>query len=239
MPNDQYNSNVSVDCVLFGFDGRQLNVLLVEKTGPLSTPEQPGHMKLPGRMIYENEDLDDAAADVLHTMTGVENASLHQFETFGAPNRTTNESDRKWLEGQVRMEIGRVITVGYIYTLRISTRLKSFSTGYNAKWWPVDQLPKLIFDHNEIIAKGLSYLRRHARIYPAIMFSLLPKKFTVLEFKQLYEVIHEKCIDIRNFHKTIKMMPYIKALDEKQVNVAHRAARYYKFDKAAYNKLYK
>lgn len=233
-----YIPHVSVDCVLIGFDGTNLNVLLVEKTGNYTPPPGMGNMKLPGRLIYSDESLEGAAADTLESVTGLKTSNLQQFKTFGSPDRTSNPEDLRWLEDQVSMELTRVITVGFMSTLRISTRLRTFSTEFNARWWPIDSVPKLIFDHNHILEEALSHLKKAVRQKPAILFKLLPPKFTALDLRRIYEIIDGKPIDARNFHKKITSKDYVKPLDIKQTNVAHRAARYYTFDKRIYNRLY-
>lgn len=229
-----YLPHVSVDCVLFGFDGTRLHTLLVEKTGVL----EGNNMKLPGRLIHEDEELESAASDIVEEMTGIKHSNLHQFKTFGAPDRTSNPDDRAWLEYQVSMGIDRVVTVGFMSTFRISTKLKTFSTVFNARWVPVDATPKLIFDHNLILQDALVYLRQMAQWQPAFIFKLLPSKFTALQLRKIYETITGIKIDARNFHKKIAAMPYVKVLAEKQTNVSHRAAHYYKFDKRTYNRMF-
>ena len=109
---------------------------------------------------------------------------------------------------------------------------------HKVTWCPVQELPRLAFDHKNIIEEAIREIRRTSKLYPAILFELLPAKFTALELRRLYEVIYDKEMDVRNFHKKITAMPYVIALEEKQTNVAHRAARYYRFDKKTYNKLY-
>ncbi|MDR2982988.1 MAG: hypothetical protein LBV12_12165 [Puniceicoccales bacterium] len=239
MTTTEFNPHVSVDCVLFGFDGEHLNVLLVEKTGLSPKDTVRATMKLPGRLVYCNEYLDAAASDVLESMTGIKKSNLQQFKSFGNPTRTSNREDLQWLKNQVSMEIQRVVTVAYMSTIRISTSLRTFSTEFNARWCPVNTVPNLIFDHNEILAEALLHLRQSAQLSPVFLFKLLPAKFTALELRKLYETVIGKPIDVRNFHKKIMAMPYVRPLQERQQNVAHRAARYYRFDKQAYNKLYK
>ena len=229
-----YLRHVSVDCVLFGFDGTNLHTLLVEKTGV----HEGNNMKLPGRLIHENEDLETAASNIVEEMTGIKRSNLHQFKAFGAPDRTSNPNDRAWLEYQVSMDIDRVVTVGFMSTFRISTKLKTFSTVFNARWVPVNSTPKLIFDHNLILQEAVEYLRQMAQWQPAIIFKLLPPKFTALQLRKIYETITGIKIDARNFHKKISSMPYVKVLDETQTNVSHRAAHYYKFDKRIYNRMF-
>ncbi len=195
-------------------------------------------MKLPGRLIHEDEDLESAASNIVEEMTGIKRSALQQFRAFGSPNRTSNPQDRSWLKDQVSMDIDRVVTVGFMSTFRISTKLKIFSTKFNARWVPVNETPNLIFDHNKILEEALVYLRQMAQWQPALLFKLLPSKFTALQLRKIYETITGIKIDARNFHKKIASMPYVKVLEEKQTNVSHRAAHFYKFDKRIYNRLF-
>ena len=93
------------------------------------------------------------------------------------------------------------------------------------------------FDHNQIVKESLVEICRWVEYNPVIVFELLPQKFTISQLHKLYEAIYNKKIDIRNFHKKVAAMSYVIPLEEKQKDVSHRAARYYKFDKKAYNKL--
>lgn len=238
MNTSPYTLNVSVDCVLIGFDGTDLNVLLVERTELENSPKTPVKMKLPGRVIASDEHPDAAASDVLESMTGMKRSNLRQFKTFGDPDRTNKQEDLDWLSRLMSIEVGRIITIGYMSTLKISTNLRTFSSEYNARWCPIHALPSLVFDHNQILEDALAHMKQTIHFSPSILFKLLPPKFTALEFRKLYETITGKPQDVRNFHKKIVSMPYVQALNEKQKNVAHRAASYYKFDKKAYNKIY-
>lgn len=93
------------------------------------------------------------------------------------------------------------------------------------------------FDHNQIVYESLSEIRKWVETEPVIIFEVLSSKFTISQLHKLYEAIYNKKIDIRNFHKKVAAMSYVNALDEKEKGVAHRAARYYNFNKKAYNKL--
>jgi len=225
---------VSVDCVVFGFDDNQLNILLVQKNIEDSTHQ----MKLPGSLIFNNEDVDDAASRVLHELTGIKRMSLRQFRCFASPNRANNPLDVNWLDKEYKPDIDRLITVAYLALCKIDRKLNNNISKYSSiEWCPISQVPKLPFDHNEIVEKSLVEIRRWIEYDPAIVFDLLPHKFTINQLHKLYEAIYSKKIDIRNFHKKVAAMPYVIALDEKQKGVSHRAARYYKFEKKAYNKL--
>lgn len=221
---------VSVDCIVFGFDGQQLNVLLVKKEA------RTNELKLPGSLIYDKEDVDDAAVRVLYELTGIKKMTLKQFKCFASPDRASREKDIQWLDVAYQPNINRLITVAYLSLSRITRRLNNASKYEETEWIPAYNVPKLPFDHNLIIEQSLEEIKRWVEINPSIVFELLPQKFVISQLHKLYEAIYDKRIDIRNFHKKMLALPYLTPLDEKQTNVSHRAARYYKFEKSIYNK---
>lgn len=237
MTTPSYIPYISVDCVMIGFDGESLKVLLVERRDK-HDPENLNVRKLPGRLVEENERLDSAAESVLFELTGISNAYLHQFKTFDEPERAKDKNDILWLEQVVKLKIGRLITVAYMSLGRITEALNNMSDKYQAKWFDVNDVPKLAFDHNNIIKETLIEIQRRVKENPSVVFELLPTKFTAAELRKLYETIFDKKFDLRNFHKKLVSMPFVIALDEKQSNVAHRAARYYKFDKKSFNRIH-
>ena len=225
--------HVSVDCVLLGVNEEKLCVLLVERA---DSPGDQIDYKLPGSLIYENEDLDDAAYRVRKESTGISKVQLKQFRCFGSPSRTQNKEDVLWLENASKLKIGRIVTVAYLALCKISKR-KNLSPKYkSAQWVPVNELPKLPFDHNEIVAAATSEIRQWIEIEPSIVFEYLPSRFTLYELRRTYETIFGKAFDIRNFHKKIASLAYVVPTNEMQEGVAHRAARYYRFDRAIYKK---
>lgn len=238
MSEELYCSHVSVDCSVFGFDGKDLKVLLVERT-LVEDREEYHDMKLPGSLIFQDEDLDGAALRVLAELTGIKNVYLNQFKCFGSISRTGNPKDVLWLERATHAKIGRIVTVAYMSLIRIDRRLKDNFAGYKARWCSVRELPDLAFDHNEIILEAIRHIRRNVKFDPAILFELLPSKFTASELRSLYEAVYNEDLDVRNFGKKMLAMEYVVKLDETQQNVSHRAARYYKFNKKIYNKLFK
>ena len=217
MSRQAFYPHLSVDCVLIGFDEEGLKVLLVEKT-----QFEPGHTgaisKLPGDLIYEEEELDAAARRVLFDIK--------------------NPEDRAWVEAVSGQKIGRLVTVAYMAMLRISTKLRKLMESHKTRWVPVDDLPELAFDHRDIIDLALERVRSSVKKEPALIYDMLPAKFTALQLRRLNEEIHGKPMDVRNFHKKIASRPYIVPLDEKEEGVPHRAARYYRFDRKIYNRLY-
>lgn len=217
------NPHVSVDCVILGFDGEKLNVLLIER-------KQEGRhiMALPGDLISDQEDLDMAASRVLSDLTHVENIPLKQFHTFGDPDRMKKVTDMEWL-GRVRMQpYARVITVGY-YALILMNNIKpepsSFAKSVN--WHPLYEPIELAFDHNIIVEAALRHLRSELRSYP-VGFELLPQKFTISQLHKLYEAIIDKKLDKRNFYKKIIASKILTDTGEKEQQVAHKPAKLYR-----------
>lgn len=237
MEPEIFNPYISIDCVLIGFDGQDLKVLLVERVPDLRSEEYKD-MKLPGRLIHFDEDIDSAAYHVLNELTGIENAYLCQFKAFGAPSRTENPRDREWLCGLEKLtgqKINRIVTVAYMSLIRINRKML-IRPEYKARWYPVNEVPSLVFDHNKIITETLQQVRQNVEYDLSILFELLPARFTEHQLRHVFEVLYEKKLDVRNFHKKIGGMEYIVPLEEWQKDVPHRAARYYKFDKKIYNK---
>ena len=209
---------ITIDCVIFGFDKGSLEVLLVQHGEGISK----GKWGLPGGWIYKKESTDNAAHRLLNELTGLDNIYLEQLKAFGDPDR---------------FPLRRVITIGY-YALvkREDYNIKAGFTASDAQWYKINSIPDLIYDHNEILAYSLKHLRNRVRQAP-IGFNLLPEKFTLLQLMHLYEEILGIEMDKSNFRRKILHMKLLVALDEKQQDVSHRAAKLYKFDPDIYKKL--
>jgi hypothetical protein len=230
---DFMTTHVSVDCVLFGFDKRQLNVLLVKRN---TSQERGIDLKLPGSLIYQYENADEAAGRVLTELTGIKKMTLRQFKTFTSPERTGNPIDVAWLEKEYRNKVERLITIAYLSLIKIDRKINLTPKYQSVEWCPLGVLPRMPFDHNQIVEEALQEIRRWAENDLAIIFELLPAKFTETEMRLLFQAIYNQQIDVRNFHKKIAQIQYIVPLDEKQEGVKHRAARFYRFDKILYKK---
>lgn len=230
------NNHISVDCVVVGFDGTQLKVLLLRRMGEESG-EVFHDMKLPGSLIYMDEDLDEAAKRVLNDLTGLKNVNLMQFKTFGSKDRTKNPKDIHWLERAEKAKVERIVTVAYLSLVKIDRALNKNLDDFQAEWVALQNIKDLAFDHNQIISEAMVFIRQYVEFNPSCLFDLLPRKFTALQLRVLFELVYGRQIDVRNFHKKISMMEYVVPLDEYQQGVSHRAARYYRFDKKIYNKL--
>lgn len=227
-----FNPHVSVDCVVFGFDGEKLKVLLIERT--IDQPnEHYNDKKLPGSIIYENENLDEAASRVLGELTGLRNIYLRQFKSFGDPNRTSNPRDIYWLENTTKLKIGRIVTVAYVALIKINRKIKLEDENKTVLWYDVQDIDKinLAFDHKEIIHAALEHVRHTLKVEPHLMFELLPRKFTMSQLRILYDVINQTHSDVRNFQKKMMQLHQLVLLDEVEKNVPHRAARLYKYER--------
>ena len=227
-----YNPYVSIDCVVFGFDGKDLKVLLIRRHIDENSGEY-NDVKLPGSIIYMDEDLDEAATRVLAELTGLKNIPLSQFHSFGNPARTNNPRDILWLERTMKTKIERIVTVGYVALIKINRKITNNSKNTTADWYDVNEVKnmKLAMDHSQILQKGLDYIKYWLTVEPHLMFKLLPQKFTLSQLRFLYDVINQTKSDVRNFQKKISQWPNLVSLDEFEKGVPHRAARLYKYQK--------
>jgi 8-oxo-dGTP diphosphatase len=212
--------SVTVDGVVFGYDEADLKVLLIQRA---HAPFR-GKWALPGGFVEIDEDLETAARRELAEETGMENLYLEQLYTFGAPKRDPRE---------------RVISVAYYALIKLADHtVRAADDARNVAWFRVADLPALAFDHDEIIDVALKRLKGKIR-YEPIGFELLPKKFPLSELQRLYETILAQPLDKRNFRRKIMSMELLADTAEVQKDVAHRAARLYRFDETAYRRLKK
>ena len=225
-----YNPYVSIDCVVFGFDGKDLKVLLIKRHIEENTGEY-NDKKLPGSIIYMDEDLDEAATRVLAELTGLKNIPLSQFYSFGNPLRTSNPRDILWLERTMKTKIERIVTIGYVALIKINRKITLNSKNTSAEWYDVDEVQNmnLAMDHNLIVQKGLDHIKHWLTVEPHLMFKLLPHKFTLSQLRLLYDEINRTKSDVRNFQKKINQWHNLVMLDEFEKGVPHRAGRLYKY----------
>jgi 8-oxo-dGTP diphosphatase len=181
-----------------------------------------GQWALPGGFVEVDETLEAAAMRELVEETGVENVYLEQLYTFGEVDRDPRE---------------RVVSVAYYALVKLSDhRIQAATDAREAAWFSIGQIPSLAFDHQKILATAHERLRGKVRYQP-LGFELLPEKFTLRQLQRLYETILDRSLDKRNFRKKILGMGLLKELDEVETDVAHRAARLYRFDKRKYERL--
>ncbi|WP_072621347.1 NUDIX hydrolase [Spirulina major] len=210
---------LTVDCVVFGLDEQNsLKVLLIRR----NLPPFKGEWALPGGFVRPDETLEQSARRELGEETGVKDIFLEQLYTFGAVERDPRD---------------RIITVAYYALVNLTEHTINATTDADeAKWFPIDALPSLAFDHLHIFQQALQRLKGKLR-YEPIGFELLPQKFPLSQLQHLYETVLGKPLDKRNFRKKILKMGLLTALEEWQTDVAHRAARLYAFDPEQYQEL--
>jgi 8-oxo-dGTP diphosphatase len=211
---------LTVDVVVFALDEDELRVMLVERAlAPFAR-----RWALPGGFVRVSETLEDAARRELHEESGLKDIYLEQLYTFGEIDRDPRE---------------RVVTVAYYALVNLAGHAVQASTdARNAAWFPVNDLPDLAFDHDNILATAHGRLRAKVQYQP-IGFELLPERFTLRQLQHLYEVILDRELDKRNFRKKVLGMEIVKETNEIETDVAHRAARLYRFDKRKYDRLTK
>lgn len=212
---------LTVDCVVFGWDGQDLQVLLVQR----GAEPYKGKWALPGGFVQMEEELGAAARRELGEETGMEDMYLEQLYTFGSPDRDPR---------------GRVVTVAY-YALVQRHRYappKAASDAHDARWYHLDAVPDLAFDHAAIMEAALERLKGKVR-YKPVGFELLPDKFSLSQLQALYERILDTQLDKRNFRKKLMSMDLLIELDEYETGVPHRAAKLFQFDEKKYKELEK
>lgn len=205
---------VAVDCIIFGFDGFQLNVLLVKR----GIEPKKGHWSLMGGFVRRDENVEDAASRVLQRLTGLSDVYMEQLYIF---------SD------VCRDPIERTLSVVFSSLIDINEYRQQISDEYEAKWFPLCAIPKLIFDHDQMVALALEKLRYKATFHP-VVFELLPEKFTIPQLLNLYEGIYKQELDKRNFSRKLLSSGLLVKQKDKEKSTSKRGAYYFKLDKRKY-----
>ena len=207
---------VTTDCVIFGFDGTKLNVLLVER----GVEPFKGRWAFPGGFLRMDETAMQGAKRELKEETGLEDAYIRQFHTFTDPKRDERDD-------------ARVITIAYFALVRIS-EVKAGDDAAKAQWFPLDKVPSLAFDHDLILREATNELRKQIHFEP-VGFELLPEKFTMTQLQHLYEAIHSVKFDRRNFCNKILKLGILTQLEETLPMPNKKVAFLYKFNPVSYN----
>ncbi len=210
--------SVTTDCVIFGFDGTQLQVLLIER----GIEPYKGKWAFPGGFLNMDESAEEGALRELQEETGLTGAYIEQFHTFTEPNRDPRE---------------RVITIAYYALVRIQ-EVKGGDDAARAKWFALDEVPQLAFDHDMILRTALARLRERIHFQP-IGFELLPEKFTMKELQSLYEAILQVKFERRNFAKKMLHYDLVNQLEETTWPTAKREAYLFSFNKENYEEFKK
>jgi hypothetical protein len=210
---------VALDCIIFGFEDSSLKILLQKrKFEPLKD-----ELSLMGGFLEDQESLDGAARRITNKLTGLEEVYYEQLPVFGEINRDIS---------------ARVLSVPYYALIKLDAFDLEITGRYGAFWVSINEIPNLIFDHNQMVAMALKKLRERCRIRP-IGFELLPEKFTIPQLQSLYEAILGVELDKRNFRKKIFSMNLLDKLEEKDKQSSRKGAFYYRFNYERYQSLSK
>ncbi len=205
---------VAVDCIIFGFDGTAIKLLLVQR----GLKPEKGKWSLMGGFLQPQESLEQAANRILKKLTGLEGVYLEQLKAFG-------EADRDPVE--------RTLSIAYFALIDIHQYEKQLSNEYHPEWVHLDNMPELIFDHKKMVEIAKRKLRYKAALHP-ILFELLPAKFTIPQLQNLYEGIYDATFDNRNFSRKVLSTELLIKQKEKDKANSKKGAFYYKLDKRKY-----
>ncbi|NCD68140.1 NUDIX hydrolase [Mucilaginibacter agri] len=204
----------AVDCIVFGFDGETLKILLIQRG---FEPEK-GKWSLMGGFVKPNESLEQASTRILKQLTGLDGVYLEQMHTFGDPSRDPME---------------RTISTAYFALIDIHKYEQQLNNDYHPEWFSVKRMPKLIFDQQEMVEMAQRSIRYKAALHP-ILFELLPKRFTLPQLQILYESVYNTTIDKRNFSKRVLATGLLIKQVEKDKSSSKRGAYYYHLNMQKY-----
>lgn len=205
---------IAVDCIIFGYDGQDLKILLIRRG---FEPEK-NKWSLMGGFIQTDEDLNQAANRVLKQLTGLEDVYLEQLQALGDPKRDPFE---------------RTISVIYFSLIDINLYKKQINEEFHPEWFHIKDIPELIFDHQQMIDLAKKKLRYKAALHP-ILFELLPEKFTLPQLQSLYEGVYDIQFDKRNFSRKVLSSGLLIKLNEKEKESSRKGAFYFQLDKTNY-----
>ncbi len=211
----QHKQLLAVDCIIFGYERGALKLLLFKRE---IEPEK-GQWSLIGGWVNENETVEAAASRVLEKITSLDDIFMEQVRVYSSPTRDSG---------------GRVVSVGFFALIRMTNERVVNAERKGAKWININNLPKLIFDHNEMVQDALSRLRQKAT-HEFIIKSLLPEKFTISQLRELYNALFQHEFDPGNFRKKLLTMNVITKLSERNFEESKKGAHYYKFKKEKIN----
>ncbi|HTE09604.1 MAG TPA: NUDIX hydrolase, partial [Chitinophagaceae bacterium] len=192
----QYKNNdrllLAIDCIIFGFDGKHLKGLFVKRR----IEPQKDKWSLMGGFVKENESVNEAAGRILNELTGLSDIYMEQLFCFGDADRDPG---------------GRVVSVAYFALIKIDDYAADLLHTHHARWFELNKIPKLIFDHKNMVKLAQERLQQKVSNHP-IGFALLSDKFTLPQLQSLYEAIYETPLDKRNFTRKILSLGILNKL---------------------------
>jgi 8-oxo-dGTP diphosphatase len=207
----------AVDCIIFGFDGKDLKALLIKRG---FEPEKD-KWSLMGGFVKKEEAVDAAAVRILNDLTGLDDVYMEQLHCFGDVERDA---------------AARVISISYFALIKIDSNDDELIKKHNAKWFNINKIPPLVFDHKKMLVVAKERLRQKVSNHP-IGFELLPEKFTLLQLQNLYETIYEQKFDNGNFSRKILSLDILMKLKEKEKSGSKKGSFLFVFDEIKYKAL--
>lgn len=205
---------VSVDGIIFGFDDNKLKLLI----GRRQMDPGRGEWSLYGGFVGENESLEEAANRVIYELTGLNKLYIRQVGAFGAIDRDPGE---------------RVISVAYCALINVKDYNDDLRQQHQLEWVPVNEMPRLYSDHNQMVADAIAQLRRRIKTQP-LSFNLLPELFTLTQLQHVFEAVLDETIDKRNFRKRLKDYDFIEKTELIDKLTSKRGAALYRFNQRIY-----
>ena len=213
--HEYFQLGVSVTVVLFGFEEGKLKIYIQK----INKNPYAGAWSCPGKLVRANESLEDASENMLMEAIGNKNVYLEQLNAFGKI---------------YRHPLGRVIDVAFYSLINMKTDIIKNPTDRESKWVPVNEIPDMAYDHNEVLELALARLRRRLVNRP-IGFKLLPKEFTMTDLQQLYEQILGQELDKRNFRKKVTKLNILLPTGHETTDNPGRKPRLFIFNEKRYN----
>ena len=207
---------VTSDCVIFGFDGVAIKVLLIQR----GIEPYKDKWAFPGGFMQIDETVEECTKRELEEETGLKTTSVEQFYTFSDVNRDPRE---------------RVITVAHYALVRLE-EVKGGDDAMSAQWFAMNEIPSLAFDHDRILRMAVNRLKERICFEP-IGFELLPEIFTMSALQNLYEAILEMKFDRRNFYNKMLKLGILSEAEERPKNASRRTPIKYRFNAKKYAEL--
>ena len=204
---------VASDCIIFGFDGNRLKVLLIERG------QEPfkGKWAFPGGFMNIDETAEECAKRELYEETGLKTAFVEQIQAFTAVNRDPRE---------------RVISIAFFALVKME-EVKGGDDAAKAQWFTLNEIPPLAFDHELILNTAIAKLKEKIHFEP-IGFELLPEVFTMSQLQNLYEEILGVKFDSRSFYKKMNVMNLLTPVEMSEDNTSSHIPTQYRFNKDNY-----
>ncbi len=229
---EKYIANLSIDCVIFGYESKKLKVLIAKSKFADEI------WNLPGGYVLRNESIEKAASRILKERTGLENIFLEQFRVFGSENRIIDSKFRslmldnltqKYNKADAEWMADRFVCIGFYALVEINkVNPKIGELDEYLAWREIDDIPEMIHDHNEILVFALEALRQGFD-RKLIGFNLLPDTFTMKELQELYEAVFNKPFAMNNFQKKILALQVLERLEKKFTGAQNKAPYLYRF----------